>query len=270
MFQNLCELLKKGGFTLPSKVKIACFYPILAISWKLFSIRIPLRVHLISGEKFIVPDLVSIQTISNIHEPWMEKYFKPNGGVFLDIGAHVGKYTIKWARRTKLTIAVEPDQINSECLKQNCSLNGLHEKVICCKICLSNKEDFKNFYMPAVSYGGSLKRGMYGEIKKEIKTKICTKRLDDLVCELNLDSVDWVKIDVEGAEAEVIEGGLKTILKFRPKMVVEVCGNNSLEKIKKMLVGYRLIPIEESYIPHKITRWVNYFIAVQKVETQPI
>jgi hypothetical protein len=51
--------------------------------------------------------------------------------------------------------------------------------------------------------------------------------LDDLVGKLALGRVDQVKIDVEGAELDVLEGSRKTLTQFRPHLFVECHGTFS-------------------------------------------
>ena len=54
---------------------------------------------------------------------------------------------------------------------------------------------------------------------ERIKTKIYT--MDDYVKEQNLSRLDFIKIDVEGFEWDVLQGGKKTIEKMRPSMIIE-------------------------------------------------
>ena len=44
--------------------------------------------------------------------------------------------------------------------------------------------------------------------------------LDDIVDELRLDRVDFIKMDIEGAERQAVEGARRTIQRFRPRMAL--------------------------------------------------
>jgi hypothetical protein len=60
------------------------------------------------------------------------------------------------------------------------------------------------------------------------------KRLDSVVKELRLKRVDAIKIDVEGAEIQVLKGAVNTITKFRPLIIIEV-RNRNIDEFKQMM-----------------------------------
>ncbi len=50
-----------------------------------------------------------------------------------------------------------------------------------------------------------------------------------------MNRVDLIKIDVEGAESEVLKGALKTLKKFHPQIIFEAWSKEDLEKSEKIL-----------------------------------
>jgi len=69
--------------------------------------------------------------------------------------------------------------------------------------------------------------------------------LDKLVKKLNLKSIDLIKIDTEGAEYSILVGGMKTLKKFRPKLIIEThpwIDKDCNKKILKLLnsINYNL------------------------------
>ena len=80
--------------------------------------------------------------------------------------------------------------------------------------------------------------------EKENTYRVKATTLDSIVRKLELKRVDLVKIDVEGAELEVLKGGIETIHRFHPKIIVEVHewlgvkGNKIIQLLKKY--GYKL------------------------------
>jgi hypothetical protein len=52
--------------------------------------------------------------------------------------------------------------------------------------------------------------------------KVPLTTIDKLVAELKLDRVDFIKMDIEGAEVEAVRGGRATIARFRPRMALSV------------------------------------------------
>lgn len=67
-----------------------------------------------------------------------------------------------------------------------------------------------------------------------------------LVDDLGLNRVDWIKIDVEAAEYEVLLGLEETLYRFKPKLIVEVWLKN-LAKVKALLKrhGYSFVKLSE-------------------------
>jgi FkbM family methyltransferase len=52
------------------------------------------------------------------------------------------------------------------------------------------------------------------------KYEIKTIKLDDLIKNINLRKVNWIKIDVDGSEYEVILGSMNTLKLFKPKLIL--------------------------------------------------
>ena len=64
--------------------------------------------------------------------------------------------------------------------------------------------------------------GYIDEINIAGKTSLTSVlTLDDFVEKLDLEKIDLIKIDTEGFESHIFEGGLKTIHKFKPKIIFE-------------------------------------------------
>ena len=79
---------------------------------------------------------------------------------------------------------------------------------------------------------------------------VLAKRLDDLLSELKVRKVDLIKIDVEGAELEVLLGLKRTLIKFEPIIIMEVKSENKNKVMNFMNEnGYIMIKIapEEYY-----------------------
>ena len=69
-----------------------------------------------------------------------------------------------------------------------------------------------------------------------------TRSVDQLVRELNIPHVDFVKIDVEGAELDVLAGAEETINRFRPKVLMEF-NSYALVHLREMVPRHALASI---------------------------
>ena len=190
------------------------------------------------GVKFLArKGRTDILLLSELSEPWMTQYFKPREGeVVIDVGAHVGKYALYSARlvgESGVVIAIEPHPENYQALTGNIELNGF-KNVIALNVAAYNCNGKK---LPLI-----------GSIDQEYTVKAVveegcvlaeTKKIDSILEELDIQKVDYVKIDVEGAELEVLEG-MEKCIKDNSSLKILVEERREYEKnIKKILEGFK-------------------------------
>lgn len=155
-------------------------------------------------------------------EEWMMSTLSP-GMTVIDIGAHQGRYVIEFSRRVGqngLVVAIEPNTRNLEVLTQNIELNRIQNVRSVRVACWSCSEPLEFLLSSTLDLTRVAKDPSGGG-------DLIGLPLDDLVGELALSRTDQVKIDVEGAELDVLEGSRKTLAKFRPRLFVECHGTVS-------------------------------------------
>jgi FkbM family methyltransferase len=180
----------------------------------------------IQGQKmFLDPLDVLYLSVDGVHEPFMTEWVRNEirkCDVVLDIGAHIGYYTLIFAKAVGeegKVVAFEPTPENFAILKKNIELNG-HKNVTAVQKAVSNVTGSALFYtsedFPAVN---SL-RDSFG-LKQSIRVE--TLRLDDYFTGLP-ERVDFIKMDIEGAEAAAFQG-MKGLLARNPsvKIMAEFC-----------------------------------------------
>lgn len=143
------------------------------------------------------------------HEDWVADYLEsllPIGGVFLDVGAHVGRYACRLAGIASHVYAIEPFPAG---LFAHLALNDLRNVSVLRMAAWDSK-----CRVEAKGFGGS------NPMAPSEVGHVFASTLDDV-----LEQAQWpdlVKIDVEGAEANVLRG-MTTILRFaQPKVFVEM------------------------------------------------
>ncbi len=164
------------------------------------------------------------------HEPEVVRWLmvKP-GDVVVDVGAHIGRYTLLAARAASRVVAVEPDPSNFSVLRTNIRINGF-SNVVALPLALSGEPGRRQLHLAGGSNRGtsSLEPTWQGGIPAE---ETCTPievdcdTLDHLADSLALRSVDWLKIDVEGHEVAVLEGGQTTLANTK-HLILEVTQGN--------------------------------------------
>jgi FkbM family methyltransferase len=172
----------------------------------------------------------------------MCKYVKP-GMTVLDIGANIGCHTLRYAKlvgSNGKVIAFEPMQWAISKLKRNIELNGF-KNIVLEKIALSDVNAKRSVYFRS---SWTLDNGSTPDSKTS--EDIDFVKLDEYVDENKLDKIDFIKLDVDGYECKVIRGGMHSLKKFKPIMIIEFgkytlnqCGD-SLESLIDLLssAGY--------------------------------
>lgn len=146
----------------------------------------------------------------------------PRGGVAIDIGAHKGAYSFWMGRRAGKTgrvIAVEPQERMVEGLVASLgSVNMARATVV--HAAASEAPGRGTINIPRDStHGASM--GDLGDGRAVDAVDVRLVSIDELVESFGLDRLDFVKIDAEGHELEIIRGGLASLERFGPSLLVE-------------------------------------------------
>ena len=138
------------------------------------------------------------------------------GDIVLDCGACEGFFAHQVKHRAKELHLFEPVPILAECLRRTFSVE-LGEKIYVWEIGLSQISSIARFRIDTGDYQGShvLKNESGG---KDIYINLMS--IDDFVAEKNLSRVDFIKVDVEGSDVNVLKGAEQTLRSFFPKVSV--------------------------------------------------
>jgi len=155
---------------------------------------------------------------------WIEEF---GGGVFFDIGANIGIYSLFYAKATYGTVySFEPSVFNLRQLAKNISVNKFSKRITIVSNPLSDRTGIATFINGTTEEGGALNAfgvdyGFDGEpIKDDITYSVLGFSLDDLF-EKNLlpEAPSLIKIDVDGIEHLILKGASKTLKSKQLKSV---------------------------------------------------
>lgn len=158
----------------------------------------------------------------------------PRDGVFIDIGANIGSFTVVGAHvaRAGQVHSFEPSGHHHARLSHNVGLNGftnvtlnqkgLHDQPGSATLFLPRAEGEVNNSGAASLYRDAARDG------KQVTEEVALIRLDDYVADKGLSRVDMIKIDIEGAEFSALKGAVDTLRRFRPLVLMELDQDNLL------------------------------------------
>lgn len=153
------------------------------------------------------------------------------GDVFLDVGGNVGRisHAASWlVGRHGQVHAFEPSPEISDVLRHRALFFGL-DNVTINQVALSAHAGEAVLHEYAEGRGGSssLRAGSSPGQRHDRETAVPVATLDDYVADKGIQAVRLLKIDVEGAELDVIRGALRTLETLRPVLLVEASHHTS-------------------------------------------
>jgi FkbM family methyltransferase len=163
---------------------------------------------------------------------WLNKI--SSNSLIYDIGANVGLYSVYAAAiRNCKVMSFEPSFLNLELLFRNVQTNNLQDKITIIPLSLSNENQIENLYMQEGDniWGGA--HNSSGSNKSQDGTVMLNFKvssqlalsLDTLVDIFQLPNPSHVKIDVDGLESKVLQGGMKTFGKSK-SILIEIDEKN--------------------------------------------
>lgn len=152
----------------------------------------------------------------------------PCGATLWDIGANVGLYSCYAAKaRDCRVVAFEPSVFNLELLARNLFLNGLTGKVTIVPLALSDALASSVLRMTTTEWGGALSTfgrefGWDGkDIRQVFEFRTLGLSMDEAVERLQLPMPEYVKMDVDGLEHFILQGG-PGVLSYVKGVLIEV------------------------------------------------
>jgi FkbM family methyltransferase len=157
-----------------------------------------------------------------VREDEIIEHFTPKqGDIVVDIGAHMGHYTIIASKRVGTNgkvVAIEANPGNFELLNRNIRLNQL-ANVVSLNHAVYSKETKLRLYTPGEESGHTIYNTLISDraTNEEKFVEVNANMLDYLLQSKGIrqEQVNWIKIDVEGAEFEVLKGATDILSKSK-------------------------------------------------------
>jgi FkbM family methyltransferase len=182
------------------------------------------------------------------------------GMTALDLGSYGGFFTLLLSQLVGpkgRVIAFEPLPANFRVLEENVRLNSI-ENVTVERLAVSSQSG--EFRLDVPSLESPLLAGPFQDEDDRGTTLVPATSLDDYIFQKET-RVDFIKIDVEGAEDDVLRGAQRTLATFHPTMVIELHNLENEHGLHPAVAdleksGYELQRLSEAlYTTHILARW---------------
>ena len=195
----------------------------------------------IKGLNFIIRETSTDKEIVN-EVVESETYFRgkltvKSGDIVIDIGAHIGSFSLLAASLGGKVYSYEPCKENFELLTKNIKLNNF--SVDAHNVGVMGSSGKRTLYIESFNFGGTNFYNNSQLFSVSHTEEIDCITLEDIYKDEHLDHCDFLKLDCQGAEAEIIRyfPYLDTI----NKIGLEYDGLDNLKELKEILSGFKIV-----------------------------
>ena len=212
-----------------------------------------LRIRIENPSEYIQESLVKTGEFEPGVTRLITSILKP-GDSFFDVGANIGYLSLVAASRTTFIHAFEPVPRLAMRVRENAALNQLQSVIRVVEAALSDRRGVATLYVADRVDDGShsLIAGVEARAIQQIEVQTLT--LDEYLDEVGCLAPTLIKIDVEGCEALVLNGGSRTLRSLKPPIwifetadrLAEQLGESAASVIGRFFAcGYRVFRISE-------------------------
>ena len=176
------------------------------------------------------------------HEPWLQDLLQAElseGGCYYDVGAHSGFFAMIAARfvgSSGAILAFEPDPRNKAIFEANISRNALRQ-ITLLEVAAWSSEGHVSFELAPEASNGTQGHICDSGSRSPDRIVVSAVRLDDLVFNQGYRPPDLIKMDVEGAEWEALQGARRLLAEAKPKLLCEIHNPPQMGQIRSYLEG---------------------------------
>ncbi len=172
-----------------------------------------------TDERFMLAHLLREQLVSNIYQ--RDPVVVRKGDVVLDVGGHLGTFSrAALERGARLVVAFEPEPTNAACFKRTFEREIADGRVVLLEAAAWESSGSLQLATRMNDAASTVVSGMWGVDAAKGQVTVRATTIDAEVERLGLDRVDFIKMDIEGAERNALQGGRNTLTRFAPRLVL--------------------------------------------------
>ena len=144
---------------------------------------------------------------------------------YIDIGSYIGPSVLYGSQLAKHCFAIEPDPIAFQELKNNIELNDhLKPHITLSKYCISDSIGTAKFFVPnkKLEYGGGGSSSLLDWKNKKIFWEVQTTTIQQFIQSFSITDCNFIKIDIEGAEFDLIPSMSGYLKNQKPTLLIEI------------------------------------------------
>jgi FkbM family methyltransferase len=172
--------------------------------------------------KLRVDDWVQYCLYYNLYEPKYEKSMHAlmaGARTILDIGANIGQYSLLFGQNARKVLAFEPMPELAEQLRENVRLNNLEQIITVVEAAVSDI-DGEVVIHAAESSNSGMASLISSTSNRSLQVEAVT--IDNYVQRNSVGNIDFIKMDIEGAELHALRGMIGLLREQKPPLVLEM------------------------------------------------
>ncbi|EAK5278028.1 FkbM family methyltransferase [Campylobacter jejuni] len=177
---------------------------------------------------------------------WLLKFIRTpfEKRVAFDVGANIGNHSIYWSTNNCFSkiYSFEPIRETYDILTKNIQINNLENKIIPYNLGIGEKESYAKIKVYSLNNIGANQIEVLENNFEQSNIKIIS--LDEFGNKNAISNIDFIKIDVEGFEKQVLLGSKELIKRFKPLMLVEIFPEH-FDVINEIMTSYGYVIVDK-------------------------